>query len=38
VDDPDTIDRLFGWGVDAVVTNDPDTAVRIRDRRRATEA
>ncbi len=35
VDDPDAVDRLFGWGVDAVVTNDPATAVRIRDRHRA---
>jgi len=31
VDDPDRIERLFRWGVDAVVTNDPATAVPVRD-------
>jgi glycerophosphoryl diester phosphodiesterase len=32
VDDPDAIRRLFEMGVDAVATNDPATAVPIRDR------
>jgi glycerophosphoryl diester phosphodiesterase len=32
VDDPDAVDRLFSWGVDAVATNDPEMAVPIRDR------
>jgi glycerophosphoryl diester phosphodiesterase len=31
VDDPDAIAELFAWGVDAVETNDPATAVPIRD-------
>jgi len=31
VDDPERIERLFRWGVDAVITNDPATAVRVRD-------
>jgi len=31
VDDPQRIERLFRWGVDAVVTNDPATVVPIRD-------
>ena len=31
VDDPQDIARLFDWGVDAVVTNDPATAVRVRE-------
>jgi glycerophosphoryl diester phosphodiesterase len=35
VDEPDRIERLFRWGVDAVVTNDPATAVPIRDAARA---
>jgi glycerophosphoryl diester phosphodiesterase len=35
VDDPDGVDRLFGWGVDAVVTNDSAMAVPIRERHRA---
>jgi glycerophosphoryl diester phosphodiesterase len=34
VDDPDAIQRLFDMGVDAVATNDPSTAVPIRDRLR----
>jgi glycerophosphoryl diester phosphodiesterase len=32
VDDPDAIRRLFEMGVDAIATNDPATAVPIRDR------
>ncbi|MGH2554844.1 MAG: glycerophosphodiester phosphodiesterase, partial [Actinomycetota bacterium] len=32
VDDPQAIERLFRMGVDAVATNDPLTAVPIRDR------
>jgi len=32
VDVPEDLVQLFGWGVDAVVTNDPATAVRVRDR------
>jgi glycerophosphoryl diester phosphodiesterase len=32
VDDPHTIERLFEMGVDAIATNDPATAVPIRDR------
>jgi glycerophosphoryl diester phosphodiesterase len=35
VDDPDAIERLFSWGVDAVATNAPEMAVPIRDRVRA---
>lgn len=35
VDDPEAIERLFEWGVDAVATNDPGAAVPIRDRFRA---
>jgi glycerophosphoryl diester phosphodiesterase len=35
VDDPGTIERLFAMGVDAVATNDPSTAVPIRDRLRS---
>jgi len=31
VDDPQTIARLFEWGVDAVVTNDPGAATSLRD-------
>lgn len=31
VDDPDLTRTLFTWGVDAVATNDPATAVVIRD-------
>jgi glycerophosphoryl diester phosphodiesterase len=34
VDDAETVDRVFGWWVDAVVTNDPVMAVPIRDRYR----
>ncbi len=33
-DDPATLERLFEMGVDAVATNDPETAVPIRDRYR----
>jgi glycerophosphoryl diester phosphodiesterase len=32
VDDPEAIERLYGFGVDAVATNDPEVAVPIRDR------
>jgi glycerophosphoryl diester phosphodiesterase len=32
VDDEPTLERLFSWGVDAVASNDPATAVRVRDR------
>ena len=35
VDDPGRIGRLFAMGVDAVATNDPGSAVTIRDRARA---
>jgi glycerophosphoryl diester phosphodiesterase len=35
VDDPEAIGRLFTMGVDAVATNDPATAVAVRDRIRA---
>jgi glycerophosphoryl diester phosphodiesterase len=35
VDDPDAVERLFSWGVDAVATNAPEMAVPIRDRVRA---
>lgn len=31
VDDPAEITRLFGWGVDAVATNDPARAAPLRD-------
>lgn len=37
VDDAATIERLFDMGVDALATNDPSTAVPIRDRVRAAE-
>ncbi len=32
VDEPDRIARLFEWGVDLLVTNDPATGVAVRDR------
>jgi glycerophosphoryl diester phosphodiesterase len=32
VDDPEAIERLFSWGVDAVASNRPDVAVKVRDR------
>ena len=32
VDDPETIAQLFAWGVDTVETDDPQTAVEVRDR------
>ncbi len=35
VDDPATIGLLFSWGVDAVASNDPSTAVPVRDAARA---
>ena len=35
VDDAESIERIFRMGVDAVATNDPATAVPIRDRFRA---
>jgi glycerophosphoryl diester phosphodiesterase len=35
VDDPEAIERLFSWGVDAVASNDPEMAVAVRDRFRA---
>ncbi len=31
VDEPDDMERFFDWGVDAVVTNDPATGVRLRE-------
>jgi glycerophosphoryl diester phosphodiesterase len=31
VDEPEELERFFDWGVDAVVTNDPATAIRVRD-------
>jgi len=35
VDDEDRLAELFAWGVDAVASNDPALAVRVRDRVRA---
>jgi glycerophosphoryl diester phosphodiesterase len=35
VDDAATLARLFEMGVDAIATNDPDTAIPVRDRFRA---
>jgi glycerophosphoryl diester phosphodiesterase len=35
MDEPEGLERLFAIGVDAVATNDPTTAVPIRDRYRA---
>lgn len=32
VDDPKTLGTLFTWGVDAVASNDPITALEVRDR------
>jgi glycerophosphoryl diester phosphodiesterase len=32
VDEPETLATLFSWGVDAVASNDPLTAVGVRDR------
>jgi glycerophosphoryl diester phosphodiesterase len=32
VDDPSTIEELYGMGVDAIATNDPAMAIPIRDR------
>ena len=32
VDDESMMERLFGWGVDAVASNRPDLAVAVRDR------
>jgi glycerophosphoryl diester phosphodiesterase len=32
VDDPEALEQLFGWGIDAVATNDPVTAVAVRER------
>jgi glycerophosphoryl diester phosphodiesterase len=31
VDDETTLERMFGWGVDAVASNDPALAVAVRD-------
>jgi glycerophosphoryl diester phosphodiesterase len=31
VDEEETLRTLFGWGVDAVASNDPELAVRVRD-------
>jgi glycerophosphoryl diester phosphodiesterase len=30
VDEPEALTRFFSWGVDAVATNDPEGAVRVR--------
>jgi glycerophosphoryl diester phosphodiesterase len=38
VDEEDRLATLFGWEVDAVATNRPDAAVRVRDRVRAGRA
>jgi len=35
VDEPGRMERLFGWGVDAVVSNDPAAAIPVRDAARA---
>lgn len=35
VDEPDRLETLFGWGVDAVASNVPARAVEIRNRMRA---
>jgi glycerophosphoryl diester phosphodiesterase len=35
VDDLEIMERLFGWGVDAVATNDPGRAAALRDRFRS---
>jgi glycerophosphoryl diester phosphodiesterase len=32
VDAAEDIERLFSWGVDGVITDRPDVAVRVRDR------
>ena len=32
VDDEDRLAELYGWGVDAIASNDPSLAVRVRDR------
>jgi len=32
VDDAPDMDRLLGWGVDALISNRPDLAVSVRDR------
>lgn len=32
VDDEASLERLFGWGVDAIASNDPSLAVAVRDR------
>ena len=31
-DDPDTLEMLFSWGVDAVACNDPAAAIAVRER------
>ncbi len=38
VDDPEAIERLFSMGVDAVASNDPVTAVAVRDRVRSSRS
>ncbi len=30
VDDPDLVRTVLGWGVDAIATNDPESALRVR--------
>ena len=38
VDEEPDMERLLGWGVDALISNRPDAAVRIRDRHGASGA
>jgi glycerophosphoryl diester phosphodiesterase len=36
-DDPQELETLFGWGVDAVASNDPAAAIAIRERTRGAQ-